>query len=241
MKISVIIPAFNEAKLLTRTLGNLNGALVAFERLGWSTEVIVCDNNSTDGTAAVARGAGATVVFEPVNQIARARNRGAAAASGDWLVFLDADSCASEGLLADVAAAICAGGCVAGGTLVRMDAPTLAARGAGWIWNGITRITRWMAGAFIFCEAAAFRAVGGFSEEYYAGEELDLSRRLKALACARGLRVVILTRHPLVSSARKLRLYTWREMGRTLWRALVFRRRMWRSREECAFWYDGRR
>jgi glycosyltransferase involved in cell wall biosynthesis len=40
--------------------------------------VIVVDNNSTDATAELARRGGARVVFEPVNQIARARNAGAA-------------------------------------------------------------------------------------------------------------------------------------------------------------------
>jgi len=54
--------------------------------------MIVCDNNSTDRTAEIARAAGAIVVYEPVNQIARRRNCGAAAATGDWLIFVDADS-----------------------------------------------------------------------------------------------------------------------------------------------------
>ena len=49
----------------------------AFTQRGWDFELIVCDNNSTDRTAEIARAAGATVEFEPVNQIARARNSGA--------------------------------------------------------------------------------------------------------------------------------------------------------------------
>jgi glycosyltransferase involved in cell wall biosynthesis len=74
----------------------------AFTTLEWKSELIVCDNNSTDYTADIARAAGATVVFEPVNQIARARNRGAEAATGDWLLFIDADSHPSAGLFTDV-------------------------------------------------------------------------------------------------------------------------------------------
>ena len=64
----------------------------AFTARGWTTELIVCDNNSSDATPAIAAAAGARVVFEPVNQIGRARNAAAAAATGDWLVFVDADS-----------------------------------------------------------------------------------------------------------------------------------------------------
>src|SRR5215472_7376876 len=96
VKVSIVIPAFNEERLLGDSLGKIKLAAKAFENCGWETELIVCDNNSTDRTAEIARAAGATVVFEPVNQIARARNCGAAAAIGDWLVFVDADSHPSE-------------------------------------------------------------------------------------------------------------------------------------------------
>src|ERR1022692_2813691 len=99
MRISVIVPAFNEEKLIGETLRRIQLAQVAFSRRNWDVELIVCDNNSSDRTSEAARAAGATVVFEPVNQIARARNRGAAAATGDWLGFVDADSHPSAGLL----------------------------------------------------------------------------------------------------------------------------------------------
>ena len=81
MKISVIIPAFNEERLIGETLRLVKAAMTAFSWRRWATEVIVCDNNSTDRTAELARAGGAAVVFEPVNQIARARNCGAAAAT----------------------------------------------------------------------------------------------------------------------------------------------------------------
>ena len=73
MRVSVVLPAFNEEKLLPAALAAVRVAASAFTSRGWEWECVVCDNNSTDGTAAVARAAGATVVFEPVNQIGRAR------------------------------------------------------------------------------------------------------------------------------------------------------------------------
>jgi glycosyltransferase involved in cell wall biosynthesis len=90
--VSVVIPAFNEERLLGESLRQVRAAMTAFARRGWQAELIVCDNNSTDRTADVARAAGATVVFEPINQIGRARNRGAEAATGEWLIFIDADT-----------------------------------------------------------------------------------------------------------------------------------------------------
>jgi len=101
--ISIIVPAFNEEKLLGASLAEIKSAAAAFTARGWQVELVVCDNNSTDRTPEIARAAGAKVVFEPVNQIARARNCGALAASGNWLVFVDADSHPSAGLFADVA------------------------------------------------------------------------------------------------------------------------------------------
>ena len=115
VKISIVVPAFNEERLLARSLAEIKSAAGAFAGRGWDVEFIVCDNNSTDRTAEIARGAGAVVVFEPVNQIARARNCGAAAATGDWLVFVDADSRPSAGLFDEVAEQILSGRWLAGG------------------------------------------------------------------------------------------------------------------------------
>jgi glycosyltransferase involved in cell wall biosynthesis len=240
LKISIIVPAFNEERLLGESLANINSAAQVFTRRGWDLEIIVCDNNSTDRTAEIARSAGATVVFEPINQIARARNCGAAAATGDWLVFVDADSHPGAGLFAEVAEQINSGRCLAGGVTVRMDERHLVAGFATWLWNCASRMGRLLAGSFIFCEAAAFRKIGGFNNELFAAEELELSRRLRKLARETGRGMVILHRHPLVTSARKMRLYTMRDHLKLLVRVL-FNRRALTRRESCTLWYDGRR
>ena len=241
MNISVIIPAFNEERLIGETLRQVKTAMTAFSQRGWGTELIVCDNNSTDRTAELSRAAGAKVVFEPVNQIARARNSGAAAASGDWLLFIDADSHPTAALLADVADQIEAGRCVAGGSTIRLEGSFLVPNLVTRLWNGISRAGRLLAGSFIFCEAEAFRQVGGFSKVLYAGEELELSRQLKRLARKRKQRIVILRQHPLLTSARKFHLYTPWELIRLFLKAAVSRQRNLTNRDECHLWYDGRR
>jgi glycosyltransferase involved in cell wall biosynthesis len=241
LKISVVVPAFNEEKLITGSLAAIRAAMTAFTDKGWAGELIVCDNNSTDRTAELARAAGAAVVFEPVNQIARARNCGAAAATGDWLVFVDADSYPSRELFADVAATIETGTCIFGGSFGKLDSKKFVARVVMVIWNTISRVCKWAAGSFIFCETAAFRKVGGFSNELFAGEELDLSKRFKKLARASGKRVVILRGHPLVTSPRRLRNYTAGELLRQTMSAILRPQRFMRSREACDMWYDGRR
>jgi GT2 family glycosyltransferase len=156
-------------------------------------------------------------------------------------VFVDADSHPSRELLADVAEAIAAGRCLAGGSTVVLEGESRLGRGGVGLWNWISRRFRYVAGSFVFCEAAVFRALGGFDERLYASEEIDLSRRLKVLARERGREVVILHRHPLRTSARKLHLYPLRQHVRFLAVTLLTGQRNLRRREACATWYDGRR
>ena len=242
MRVSVVLPAFNEEKLLPAALAAVRDAASAFTARGWAWECVVCDNNSTDATAAVARAAGATVVFEPVNQIGRARDAGARAANGDWLVFIDADSTPSAELFASIATRIAEGRVLGGGSTVELEPGTPRyARFVCGLWNLWSRLAGWAAGSCVWVEAEAFRTVGGFGTEYYAGEEVFLSRRLKSLARRSGRRFVILADHPLRTSSRKLKLYTLTEGGRFFFRMLFTAGRAAKRPENCEIWYDGRR
>ena len=181
------------------------------------------------------------MVFEPHNQISRARNRGAADAAGEWLLFVDADSSPSPELFRDLKSAIDSGGCLAGGSTIAADSDSFGFRLGIRAWNAISRVACWGAGAFIYCDAAAFRELGGFSEELYASEELDFFQRLKPVARRLGRRISILHRHPLRTSDRKVHLYSWRELYGLLGRVILHPRRTLRSAAGCGAWYDGRR
>jgi glycosyltransferase involved in cell wall biosynthesis len=241
MKVSLIVPAFNEAKLLPATLRCLQSAAAALHDRGWQTELIVCNNNSTDDTAAVAAAAGARVVFEPINQIARARNCGAAAATGDWLVFVDADSSPTAGLFGEMADTIVTGRCVGGGSTIIFDRHYHLAAVANRLWNWFSQRLRYAAGSFVFVEAKAFREVGGFSLKLYASEEIDFSQRLKRLGRKTKRQVCILHRHPMITSSRKMELYSPWEHFKFIARAILGGGRSLRRPEQCSLWYDGRR
>ena len=241
VKISVIVPAFNEEKLLGASLAEIKKAAGVFVDRGWEFELVVCDNNSTDRTGEIGRAAGAKVVFEPFNQIGRARNCGAAAATGDWFIFVDADSHPSAGLFSGVAEAIASGKVLAGGSTVVLDEKIFSANLITQAWNLTSRVKKWLAGAFIFIEAGAFRELGGFNPEIFAAEELELSQRLKVIARRHGKKIVILSRHPLRTSARKMKLYSKGEMWRFVLRMIFSPRKAVRSRESAYLWYDGRR
>ena len=241
LKISVVVPAFNEQKLIRRSVKAIHQAAEAFTRTGWGYEVIVCDNNSNDQTAEYARAAGAHVVFEPVNQISRARNRGASAATGEWLVFVDADSYPCAGLFGDVAEHIARGEHVGGGAVVHMEHAPRGIRLVAQGWNLLSRWQRWMAGSFIWCEAGVFRELGGFSHELYAAEEIEFSRRLHRVAARLKKRVTILNRYPLKTSARKAYLYSTWDHLKFVGKNVLGVGRPLRDRSQCGIWYEGRR
>src|SRR5918993_4444499 len=98
MRISVILPAKNEAEGLQRTLPALRAQLP-------DAEVIVVDDGSTDATAAVAADHGARVLSAPYSMgNGAAIKRGARAASGDIIVFMDADGQHDPALITDLLA-----------------------------------------------------------------------------------------------------------------------------------------
>jgi glycosyltransferase involved in cell wall biosynthesis len=205
---SVIIPAYNEEVWLAKSLPALAAAMAASDAAG---EVIVVDNNSSDRTAEVARGHGAQVVFEPRNQISRARNAGARAACGRYLVFLDADTTISPELLRSATANLSGGGCCGGGALVRFDvALPIYARGMLRVWNWLALRRKLAAGCFIFCLREAYEEIGGFSQWVFASEEIWFSQGLKNWGRPKGLEFTIILDPPIVTSARKMQDHPWR-------------------------------
>ena len=86
--VSVIIPCRNEAAGLPHVLAGLERQTYPREK----TQIIVVDNGSTDGTWAILEQASVERLREPVASAYRARNRGIAASTGEYLLFLDADT-----------------------------------------------------------------------------------------------------------------------------------------------------
>lgn len=199
---SVIVPACNEEQWLPLSLEALRQAMLRCPLRG---EVVVVDNNSADRTAEVARERGARVVFEPVNQISRARNAGARAAKGKYLVFLDADTLVPPELLSEALRRLDAGEACGGGALVEFDGP-IPPRWRRFLdfWNHLAWRRGVAAGCFVFCLRSAFDDVRGFSERVYAGEEIWLSRRLRFWGQRRDLPFQVIAEPRITTSHRKL-------------------------------------
>jgi len=231
---SIIIPAWNEAAHIEATV---HSAYRAIEVQNHKGTVIVVDNNSSDDTASLAQSAGATVVFEPINQIARARNTGAKASNTDWLIFLDADTSLSPALLELTLTTLADDGVIGGGSTVTFDRELRGlAKATVAFWNWWSVKISVAAGCYIFCSKEAFDSVGGFDERQYAAEELYFSKRLRKLAKKSNQQFKILTEIPILTSARKFQWYSTRQKFIQVLQLLV--PGSTRSKSKLAVWYD---
>lgn len=175
--LSVIIPAYNEEDWLDETLKSIE---LVLQETDETNEVIVVDNNSDDRTSEVAREHGAEVVFEPENQIARARNAGAEKARGDWLLFLDADTLLPLDLVKEILRRTHEDDVIGGGSLLTFRESTSGFAVCGLeVWNWISRMLNLAAGSVFWVDSEAFHKVDGFNESVYASEELWISIALQ--------------------------------------------------------------
>lgn len=228
--VSLIVPAHNEAALLGETLAALRASA---EQCGERFEIIVVDDASTDGTAAIASELGARVESVELRKISAVRNAGARVAAGDILVFVDADTWAKPETLRNAIAAVRAGA-VGGGATFRLDRSPLWGRVLMGITCWMFFLARQAAGCFVFARREDFDAIGGFDERYFAAEELVLTRALKR----RGRFVVV--RPAVVTSGRKFEIYSFWHGMRTMLRILVGGLPGVR-RERPSFWYRAMR
>ena len=170
-KISVIIPILNEAKVLEKTLSHLQ------PQLG-SHELIVVDGGSTDASVKIAENYGKVIISERGR--AKQLNAGAAAATGDILIFLHADIWLEPGALISVATAI-SSGYIGGGFRQKIDGKCVLYRLieiAGDIRGRSLKVFYGDSG--IFLARTNFQKIGGFPDVPIL-EEMEFSKGLRRL------------------------------------------------------------
>ena len=176
-EISVIIPVRNGAESLPPLLRSLDEQTLDRARF----EVIVVDNDSSDGTAEVAAAQGARVVDEPVANRSRARNAGAAAASTSLYAFTDADCVADSRWLEQLLACADRAPLVAGEVELKTSERPNAIERFEALWRFGQRAwveQGWAATANLLVRAEAFDAIGGFDETWrHIGEDVDFCLR----------------------------------------------------------------
>ena len=177
---SIIIPALNEAENLTRNLPLVR------QQMSPADELIVIDNGSSDGTAAIARKFNARVVHEPVRGRSRARNRGIQIAGGELLVFLDADCRPASNWLSQLLEPFGDPkiGCVAGEIQLIYDANELGAylNAKGHLSQAVNfkhQFLPYAGSGNVAFRREVLNVIGGFDEALYSGHDADICWRMQ--------------------------------------------------------------
>ncbi|MBX3026630.1 TIGR04283 family arsenosugar biosynthesis glycosyltransferase [bacterium] len=184
MRLSVIVPALDEAARIAAAVASARAPLVC--------EVIVVDGGSADETAKRARAAGAVVVAAPRGR-ARQMNAGAARARGEVLLFLHADTTLPPGFDVAVAGALADPAAVGGRFDLRLapSSPFLSLTAA--LINLRSRLSGIATGdQALFVRREAFAAVGGF-EDLPLMEDIAFTRALKRRGRMVALRATVTT------------------------------------------------
>lgn len=230
--LSFIVPAYNEEHELPAALAAIR---VAAEASGEPYELLVVDDDSDDATAQLARAVGARVIPVHYRQIAAVRNAGARVAQGGIFFFVDADTRIKPG---HVTAALqtLARGYSGGSARLALDRQVpFWARVFLRVFTTLYFGSNLGVGAFMFMRRESFAAVGGFDEQYFAGEEMYLTMALKKLGPFKILP------EPITTSARKVRMHSGGHVLRQ-WAGIMFGgRKTLRGREKLGLWYDGKR
>jgi GT2 family glycosyltransferase len=176
--ISFVVPVRNDVLRLQRCLTSIVKNDYPRELI----ELIVVDNDSTDGSAAAARTYGAITIKSPGESVAAHRNRGARAAIGNIIAFADSDHEIDRSWIDFAVDVLCDPNIAATGS------PYLTQPFPNWVqrqYDGMrTRPVRreqvnWLGSGNFAVKRAAFERVGGFDESLTACEDVDFCNRLR--------------------------------------------------------------
>jgi len=242
LKISLIIPAFNEGKYIGRTLDSVNKAKDHYKNPSL-IEIIVVDNNSTDNTEQIAKKKGATVVKEEKRCIASVRNRGAQVSRGSVLGFLDADSSVSPNIFNSIDDVMSSGKYIGGGMTIKLDRKSLGI----FLTRCLTTIpAKWLfgvAGGLIFTGRQTFESLGGFDESLYCAEDTKFILGMKKHGKTKGQKFKVITTNYVISSSRSFDQFSdWYYFKNLPKIALRGGIKAFRDKDFCwRFWYNVRR
>ncbi|MCI0487732.1 MAG: glycosyltransferase [Blastocatellia bacterium] len=201
-RFSMVIPAYNEQAYIPRLLDSVERARDCYIRGASAIEVIVADNASTDSTPDIARERGCRVVRVDKRVIAASRNGGAAAARGEILCFIDADSQIHPETFNEIDRALRTGKVIAGATGVRLERWSLGLAMTYAVMMPMALALRIDAGV-VFCRREDFERVGGYNEGRLFAEDVQFLWELRKLGRKRSQRLTRVTSAKAIASTRK--------------------------------------
>ena len=240
-RISLVIPAFNEAALLPRLLDTVDTARARFGHGPDAVEVVVADNSSTDETANIAAARGCRVASVNKRMIAAARNGGAALATAPILCFTDADMQIHPESFNAIERALADPGIVGGATGVTMERWSAGIAATYALLVPFVWLTRMDSGV-VFCRRADFERVGGYDESRHFAEDVEFLWKLTRLGWSRRQRLTRLRPFKAVASTRKFDKHgDWHYFTMMpMLAASTLRRGYGGSAAARRYWYDDR-
>ncbi len=237
MKISIIIPLYNEEKLIAETLQSIMRAKTSFEKeFNNYLEVIVVDNNSTDRSVEICKKYDVKIVKEEVHNIAKVRNTGAKEATGDVLCFLDADSKVSTNIFTLINERMSSEEYIGGGTKFKLDKNNLFFRLIYIGSNVFTRIVG-LSGVLIYVKNEDFEKLGGFNENYYAAEDIDFVLKMKNLGKVYNKKFSNINQGYVETSSRKFKTITFKDL--VFQGGLLLHKSLRENPDMCQQWYNA--
>jgi len=198
---SVVIPAYNEERLLGRLLDTLDIARAAYGLVD-AIEVVVADNASTDRTTEIAASRGCRVVSVEKRVIAAVRNAGARAARGEYLAFVDADSQVHPQTFIAIDRALATGRVVGGATGVTLERWSVGIAVAYLTLMPIVLFTGMDTGV-VFVRRKDFEELSGYDESRLVAEDVAFLLALRRLGKTRGQNLRRVTSVKVIASTRK--------------------------------------
>ena len=242
IRISLVIPAYNEAQRLPDLLSSVAVAKSRYRGGSDAVEVIVADNASTDSTAAIALERGCQVARVEQRRIAAARNGGARRATGELLCFVDADSRIDPESFNAIDNALSREDIVGGATGVRLDRWSVGIALTYAMMASLVFITGMDTG-LVFCRRADFEEIGGYDERREFAEDVAFLWALKRLGGRRRQQLTRLRQVKAVTSTRKFdRHGDWHFFTKIMPLALpaIFRPSA-RTKQAQRYWYTDDR
>lgn len=257
MKISFIIPAKNEAKLIGNCLYSIRRACEECNIYAdFEYEIIVVDNESTDHTPHIARAHNSPIIKKhdflgtvsvqniisvhtsDAKSIAGVRNAGAKEAVGDYLIFVDADSRINSKLLRETLEALkinIGGGCA----LKIQDPSSVLSKPLCALWNKVCKRKKWFTGSYIFVKREFFFRIGGFTEFLFLCEDVSFSKSLNFYSAFDTTKYI--DNAFVYTSDRKLKMFSFLEHVKFWFNLFKNPTKVVTNRDQCNLWYDIRR
>lgn len=203
MKVSIVIPAHNEEKYITKCIESVNDSS---KIANVDVEIIIVLNRCKDNTEKIAKSLGAKTIKDDIKNLSHIRNTGIKLAKGEIIMTLDADSLVSKNLISEVLRLVKTDKYVGGGVRIKPERKSLGLFFTDLFLRLNLFVMGVSAGSFWF-KKKDFEKINGFNEKILIAEDLDFAKRLKKYGKTKNKKFNNSKKSFIITSCRKFDKY----------------------------------